>query len=75
MLVALGTQEEARTNFQPQFLCNFLATVLLLSGHRNNLTSKSAVFSCFFYTCPGPLMAQEPGRILLSLSALHPVYS
>lgn len=47
MLVALGTLEEARANFQPQFLCNFLATVLLPSGHRNNLTSKSAVHLLF----------------------------
>lgn len=46
-MVALGTLEEARASLEPCFLCNFSATVLP-SRDRGHLTSKSALFTCFF---------------------------
>lgn len=61
--------KEVRTNLQSQLL-PFSTTVLLPSGHRDHLSSASALLTCSLQCLvPGLMMARKPGRILLSLSA------
>lgn len=74
MLVALGCCGGSQGQPAAQLLPN-LATVCCLMG-TDDLSRTSLLCSpVLSSTCPGLTMAQEPGRILLSLSVLHPVYS
>lgn len=66
--------KEVRANLQSQLL-PFSTTVLLPSGHRDHLSSASALLTCSLQCLvPGLMMARQPGRILLSLSA-YLIYS
>lgn len=68
VLVALGMLwRKPGPTFSPSY---FLTTVLPPSGHGDSLSSASALFTCSSVPVSGLMMAQEPGRVLLSLSAL-----